>query len=178
MIYKKIFYNIYLNNMGKSFYKNNLGDNDYKTGFTKYKKKFNSSKRNITKNLIKDDESKLKPPNTRHQKKYYRDREDIYSLNEKYNVGTSHEWNINKFESQEELIIYYIDQKQILLNEYNKKKLTINEEENWYDMYLLKQEILKVNNEINELKKIKKQLNRRNKYGKFEGHNHTKNNNF
>jgi len=178
MIYKKIFYNIYLNNMGKSFYKNNLGDNDYKTGFTKYKKKFNSSKRNITKNLIKDDESKLKPPNTRHQKKYYRDREDIYSLNEKYNVGTSTEWNINKFESQEELIIYYIDQKQILLNEYNKKKLTINEEKNWYDMYLLKEEISKVTNEINELKKIKKQLNRRNKYGKFKGHNNTKNNNF
>ena len=45
-------------------------------------------------------------------------------------------------------------------------------------MYLLKQEILKINNEINELKKIKKQLNKRNKYNKFEGHNHTKNNNF
>ena len=36
-----------------------------------------------------------------------------------------------------------------------KKKLTINEEKNLYDMYLLKEEISKVNNEINELKKIK-----------------------
>jgi len=157
--------------MGKSFYKNNYGDNDYKTGFTKYKKKLNSSQRNINRNLIKDDESKLKAPNTRHEKKYYRDREDIYSLNDKYNVGTSYEWNINKFISQEDLIIYYINEKQKLLNDYNKEKLTIIEKEEWYRMYLLKEEISKVTSEINELKKINKQLIRRNKYGKFKGYN-------
>ena len=157
--------------MGKSFYKNNYGDNDYKTGFTKYKKKLNSSQRNINRNLIKDDESKLKAPNTRHEKKYYNDREDIYSLNDKYNVGTSYEWNINKFNSQENLIIYYINEKQKLLNDYNKEKLTIIEKEEWYRMYLLKEEISKVTSEINELKKINKQLVRRNKNGKFKGYN-------
>ena len=39
------------------------------------------------------------------------------------------------------------------------KKLTINEEKNWYDLYLLKEEISKVTNELK-----KKQLSR-NKYG-------------
>ena len=152
MIHKKIFYNIYLKIWENHFIKIIMVIMIIKQVLLNIKKNL-IVKKNIIKNLIKDDESKLKPPNTRHEKKYYRDREDIYSLNEKYNVGTSHEWNINKFESQEELIIYYIDQKQILLNEYNKKKLTTNEEENWYDMYLLKEEISKVTNEINELKK-------------------------
>ena len=154
--------------MGKSFNKNIYDKNEGKSGFHKCKKKLHHSQRNINKNLIKDDESKLKVPNVRHKRfNWYCDIEDTYTLNDKYNVGTKHEWKINKFTSQKELIQYYIDEKENLLEELTKDKLR---PKLYYDVSK-QMEITKLKNEILELKKSIKQLIRRNKNGTFKGHN-------
>ena len=154
--------------MGKSFNKNIYDKNEGKSGFHKCKKKLHHSQRNITKNLIKNDETKLKVPNVRHKRfNWYCDVEDTYTLYDKYNVGTSREWKNNNFTSQKELIQHYIVEKEKLLEELTKDKLR---PKLYYDASK-QMEITKLKNEILELKKSIKKLIKRNKNGTFKGHN-------
>tara|TARA_Y100001970_G_scaffold210658_1_gene257031 strand:- start:118 stop:612 length:495 start_codon:yes stop_codon:yes gene_type:complete len=163
--------------MGKSFNKNTYNEKSKKSSFNKLKNKIRHAQRNNNKNLI-NDELKIKEPNEKHQKFRWAFQEptDYNSLNDKYNVGTKQEWNNNNFTSQKELIQHYIVEKEKILENFNNKE--IENPKYYYKFSSNDLDIVKTRNEILELKKINKQLIRRNKNGVFKGHKRDNSYNF